>query len=189
MGILDWVFGRSRGKTPLKGSSRAVQALRNSGLEPPPTHTPPARSSNHLPLGRFGQHRHKPSGEWVQTTTVESVVGIPHRKDSVEKFCAAVAKAERSGRRYGVRLVQERANKFDPLAIAVEGYAANQSWHIGYLDKDLSRDLYRDLLNSGIPIEGELYSVWIADNGFIDVKILVLAPPGHGMKARLKRNT
>lgn len=140
-----------------------------------------------LRTGRFGADRHKPRGEWVQTTTVVAVVGIQYRRSEVTKFCRAVQAAERSKKvHYGVRLRPEPTNPHDANAIAVDGVVENQRWHVGYLDRDTADELNRDLISMGVPIAAELYNLWVGDDGYADIKIIILAPPGYGMKTRLK---
>lgn len=142
---------------------------------------------------RIGQARHKPVGDWVQTTMVVSIAGIQFRKRDVEAFVKAVRQAEFAGLRYGVRLEHQPRNEHDPNAIAVFGQAETKGWfrsglrewHIGFLDRDTACELVRDLLARGISIAGELYQIYVGDEGFIDVKVIVLAPPGHSMKKRL----
>ncbi|WP_309085735.1 HIRAN domain-containing protein [Chelativorans sp.] len=139
-----------------------------------------------LPSGKFGQDRYKPDGKWVQTTTAVKVVGLQHRQDAVRSFVMAVALAEGEGQRYGVRLRPDPANPHDKNAIAVDGYVSMDRWHIGFLDRVTAKELHRDLISVGIPIEAELYSLWRGDDGYIDVNLIVLAPPGHSMKKRLR---
>jgi hypothetical protein len=90
---------------------------------------------------KFGQDRHHPPGEWVQTTHLEEVVGVSFRKDAARKFCAAVKDSERRGAFYGLRLERQPDNPHDPNAIAVYGVATvfrwfrkpqRKEWHIGF---------------------------------------------------------
>lgn len=166
MGIFDWLFGRS--------SSDEVKYVRGP-------------LTGKLPRGRFGQDRHKPEGQWVQTTTVTTVVGIQHRRNDVELFCQAVEAAARKQQRYGVRLRPTPDNPHDQNAIAVDGFAGGQTWHVGFLDRDTAKEITRDLVLKGIPIDAELYRIWIADDGYIEIQVIVLAPPGNSTKVRLKR--
>ncbi|MFD1744062.1 HIRAN domain-containing protein [Rhizobium helianthi] len=125
----------------------------------------------------------------MQTTTVVKVAGVQHRKRDVSAFIAAVRAAERGGLIYGVRLIPEPSNRYDANAIAVMGFAGQREWQIGYLERDLAREINRDLIDKGLPVAGELYAVWVGDNGFVDISIIVLAPPGNGLKARLRRRS
>jgi hypothetical protein len=166
MGFFNWLFGHK----PSEQSGH--------------TRGPLTRS---LPRGRFGQDRHGPQGAWVQTTNVRQIVGIQHRRNDVEAFCQAVHSAERGGQLYGVNLRPEPHNTHDRNAIAVDGFAGGRKWHVGYLDRNTAEEINRDLLSKGVPIDGELYAIWIADDGYIEIKVIVLAPPGNSMKVRLKR--
>lgn len=110
-------------------------------------------------------------------------------------FSKAVEKAERKGLRYGVRLEPQPDNPHDRQAIAVYGFAERSGlfkrkpgeWHIGFIPADLAAEITTELLSDGIPIAAELYSVFEGTDDFFDVKIIVLAPPGHGVKARSRR--
>lgn len=140
-----------------------------------------------LNTGKFGQHRYQPPGEWVQTTLVEKVVGLNHRLDNLLTFCTVVQHAERNGNPYGVELRPEPLNPYDQNAIAVDGVYAGKRWHLGYLDRSLASELHEDLISAGVPISAELYSIWLGDDGYADVNVIILAPAGHGHKARIKR--
>ena len=50
---------------------------------------------------------------------------------------------------------------------------------------DLAAELHRDLLNSGVPIAADLYSIYKQDE-FIDINLIVLAPPGYGVSVRTR---
>lgn len=162
MGLFSWLFGSKTGKR------RAPSVWRPS-----------------LPSGKFGQDRHKPEGKWVQTTTTLKVAGVRHRQDAVHDFMRAVARAQGGSTRYGVNLRPDPTNAHDKNAIAVDGYAGSDRWHIGFLDRDTAAELHRDLISNGIRIDAELYSLWRGDDGYVDVNVIVLAPPGHSMKKRL----
>jgi len=144
---------------------------------------------------KFGQDRHRPAGEWVQATLVEDVVGVAHRKHAAFQFATAVRSAERRSLHYGIALELEPNNPHDRHAIKVIGMAEQRrffggtrrsAWHIGYLPRETSSELHQDLLSQGIPIAAELYYVFL-DRDFVDLKIIVLAPPGHSHGARRER--
>lgn len=143
-------------------------------------------------MARYGQDRHKPDGRWVQTTAAESVVGIHHRKRDAIAFAKAARKAEQRGLVYGVHLEHQPNNPHDRNAIAVFGVAdvkgwfrrRTGEWHIGYLDRDLAADIVRDLVSKGLPVAAELYSIYEGNDGFLDFKVIVLAPPGYSTKKR-----
>lgn len=138
--------------------------------------------------GRYGKERHGVPGDWVQTTMMIRLAGGNHRLDNVHAYTNAVIQAERNGREYGLTLVPEPSNAHDRNAIAVYGVAGGGKWHIGYLDADTAEEINRDLVSKSIPIAAELYEIWIGNDDGIDVKLIVLAPPGNGTKARLKRS-
>ena len=145
---------------------------------------------------KFARDRHQPQGEWVQTSNLESVVGIPFRKEAVKHFSRAVSEAERKGLFYGLRLVQEPDNPHDTNAIVVIGFAeikgwfrrVTRDWQIGYVPAELAEEIGRDLVAQRIPIAAELYSIYEGRDEFFDVKFFVLAPPGNGVKARMKHS-
>jgi hypothetical protein len=58
--------------------------------------------------------------------------------------------------------------------------------NVGYLDRGTAGGITRDLVSKGIPAAAELYNLWVGDDGYIKIKIIILAPPGYGMKARLR---
>lgn len=97
---------------------------------------------------------------------------------------------------YGVELEPEPTNPKDPNAIAVYGVAevsglfrkrVRKRLHIGYLPRETAAEIRRDLISKGLPIAGELYSIYRGAGGFLDVNVIVLAPPGHSRSAREKR--
>jgi hypothetical protein len=143
---------------------------------------------------RIGQDRHRPEGDWVQTTMVEKVVGVHHRKRDARAFVEAVRRAESKGLIYGLQLEHQPNNPHDRNAIAVFGVAevrgwfrrGMREWHVGFLDRDLAAELHRDLISKGLPIGAELYAIYVGDEGFIDINLIVLAPPGHGHKKRVE---
>lgn len=162
MGLISWLFG-------------------SSGVVPTPVAT-------RLEPGRFGKDRHAPPGQWVQTTMMLKVAGVMHRRDAATAFANSIRISERSGAAYGVEVEPEPENPHDRNAVAVYGVARGSRWHVGYLDAHTAEEINRDLISKGIPIAAELYEIWVGDDGFIDIKIIVLAPPGNSLKARLKRN-
>jgi len=141
---------------------------------------------------RYGQNRYRPDGEWVKTTLTESVVGVHYRKADAIAFARAARKAEAKGLVYGVELEHRPDNEHDPNAIAVIGFAERKGWfkctvnrwHIGYLDRDIAAEIVGDLASKGIPVAAELFSIYESDNGYLDFKVIVLAPPGNSMKVR-----
>ena len=141
---------------------------------------------------KYGRDRHKPAGEWVQTTHIEKVTGVAYCKTEALAFSKAAKKAERQGCIYGVRLEMEPENPVDKNAIMVWGVAESRGWlgrvklrewHIGYLSVALAAELHRDLLSMGRPIAAELYSIF-EDGEFFDFNIIILAPKGFGVASR-----
>lgn len=98
----------------------------------------------------------------------------------------AVRAAELARRPYGVHLRPDPGNPHDPNAIAAYGFADGKTWHVGFLDRDTAQEITRDLISNGVAIDAELYAIWVADDGYIEIKLIVLAPPGHSMKKRLR---
>lgn len=148
-----------------------------------------------MPAEKFGQARHKPEGRWVQATTALSVYGVQYRRDAAQAFASAVKAADRQGRTYGASLELEPNNKADSNAIRVIGQCEVKrlfraprwaEWHIGYLDRETAAELHRDYLDNGTPISVELYSIYRSGD-FLDIKVIVLAPPGHGLSQRNRR--
>jgi hypothetical protein len=144
---------------------------------------------------KFGMARHKPTGQWVQTTALLTVAGSNHRRADVERFFNAVRAAETRSLLYGVRLILEPENRHDPNAIAVYGFAEGKgwfgkskvrSWHVGYLPAEDAADVQSNILGRGLPIEAELYSLY-ANNDYREIRIFVLAPPGNSESARRRR--
>jgi hypothetical protein len=115
------------------------------------------------------------------------VAGIHHRRVDVRHFCSCVQTAERAGRHYGVDLLPEPENPHDRNAIAVYGHVGRASWKIGYLDRDTAKEITNDVLKKGLTITAELYSIWLGYDGYCDVNVIVLAPPGHSMSSRYRR--
>ena len=141
---------------------------------------------------KYGRDRHKPAGEWVQTTHIEKVTGVAYCKTEALAFSKAAKKAERQGCIYGVRLELEPENPVDKNAVMVWGVAESRGWlggikqaewHIGYLSAALAAELHRDLLSMGRPIAAELYSIF-EDGEFFDFNIIILAPKGFGVASR-----
>jgi hypothetical protein len=137
----------------------------------------------------FATDRHHPPGEWVQASISEKVAGIAYRLKDARSFANAARKAEAAQLRYGIELEPEPNNLHDPYAIKVHGFAESKNWfsklsirywHIGYLPADLAEFVHSKLLNRGVTIDALLYKIYMRDT-FIDVTIIVLAPPGNSM--------
>ena len=48
----------------------------------------------------------------------------------------------------------------------------------------MAAEIIEDLVRKNIPVVAELYSIYEGSDGFLDFKIIVLAPPGHSVKVR-----
>ena len=147
---------------------------------------------------KFGKDRHRPPGEWVQTTELESVVGIQYRKAAAQAFANAVEQAERSGLSYGLQLELQPNHPQDANAIAVYGVAEckrwlrgplRREWLVGYLVREMAAEVHEELISKSVSIAAELYEIYEGDGGFIDIKYFVLAPPGHSASVRRRART
>ena len=127
---------------------------------------------------------------------VEEVWGVHHRKENARAFCHAVKAAEKAGREYGIALAPQPDNPHDPNAIGVLGqcmvklwFRAPQlrEWHIGYVQRDLAKELNNEFLSKDITIASELYEIF-EQGDFFEIKFIVLAPSGHSHSARMKRS-
>lgn len=189
MSIIKRLYGRGAEARALRysiGEGVAHRTLRDVfvGLEITVTVTGHVASAG---VSKFGQDRFIPRGSWLETTNVISINEPNELRGNLQEFGAAVRTLESTSGKYGVRLRRERFNKRDAHAIAVDGYAGGNSWHIGYLSRDLAREIYSDLLNRGVPVEAALESVLDRDGRFGNVRIQLLAPPAYGVKDRRKR--
>ncbi len=92
-------------------------------------------------------------------------------------------KVSRKRLEYGVEF--ERGNREDPNAIKVIGFAENsgwfgrtdfQEWHIGYLGKELAKELHTNLLAKDQEIAAVLHAV-LVKNSEVEIKLTVVSPP------------
>ena len=105
---------------------------------------------------------------------------------------AAARKAEAQRLQYGVQLEHQPNNRHDRNAIAVYGVAERKGWfrsgvkewHIGYLDRELAAEIVEDLISKNIQVGAELYFIYEGGDHYLDLKVIVLAPPGYGEKVR-----
>lgn len=146
----------------------------------------------------FGRDRHRPAGDWVQFTSLLNVAGIHHRREAAAIFAGLVKRAEQKGWTYGVALLPEPYNPQDPFAIRVYGVAQSkklfgpvtvEQGHIGYLPREEAEAVHRELIGPGLPFQAELYSIFVSDGGFIDIKMAVLGPKGTSASARKRRDS
>ena len=117
------------------------------------------------------------------------------RKTDALAFARAVRTAEQKGWHYGVRLEPEPSNPHDPNAIKVIGHAlvmppsgaaAERSWHIGYVPREIAEELVEDLFSKNHPCAAELYGVYV-DHDFIRIEFFVLVPKGSPGATRTAR--
>lgn len=144
---------------------------------------------------QFGLHRHRPPGNWVQTTPLLAVQGVTHHSAEAKAFAAAVRMSEKSGWPYGVALRPEPENAFDPNAIKVLGLARNKplfrpardgEWHLGYVPKDVAAAVGEDIIKPGHAYCAELYDVTV-DPEFLQVRFFILLPADSPAKDRIAR--
>lgn len=143
---------------------------------------------------KYGKDRHKPEGQWVQTTHLSEVAGLVHRKPDVIAFANAVRKAEKRGLKYGLMIERQPNNQHDRNAIAIYGVAEvkgwfktqTRDWHIGFVPGDVAADVSPNLIDKGVPVAVELYQIVQGTDGYYEVKFFILAPPGNGVAKRLK---
>lgn len=145
---------------------------------------------------RFAEDRHRSPGDWVQFTNVLDVVGVVHRLTDGQAFARAAQIAERRRLMYGVNLQFEPNNPHDRNAIAVIGAAdcpglfgvKAKEWKIGYLPREVAADVVSELIEPSLAVSVELYSIYRTDR-YLEIRIIVLAPPGHSHSARMKRKS
>jgi hypothetical protein len=147
---------------------------------------------------KYATDRHQPPGDWVGFTLATSVVGVSMSKPAARAFASAARLAERRGWAYGVTPQWEPNNPHDPNAIAVIGMAESRGcfggrrlgeWKIGYLPREVAEEVVTTLAEPGFPVGLELYSIYEGREGYIDIKVVVLGPPGtsHSARRRAKR--
>ena len=121
-----------------------------------------------------------------------AVAGINYRQRAVGQFLRAVRTAEAKGWRYGVLLDEEPANRHDANAIAVVGFAClknwfgqrKEKWKIGYVAREDAADLQDNIIKEGGKISAELYKIYVEPEGWIDIKIQLIASKGFDYKTR-----
>jgi len=146
---------------------------------------------------KFGRDRYRPPGAWIQTTSLLDVMGIQYRKGDAHEYARAVQTAEQKGWPYGLRLEPEPTNRHDPNAIKVIGHAVTKRffffaptervWHIGYVPREIAKELVEDLIFVNHPYAAELYSIYRGRNDFIDIEFFVLVPKGSSGARRVAR--
>jgi len=144
---------------------------------------------------RYGEAGSMPPGNWVKATAVEEVYGLKYRQANVRAFCTAVAMAERKGLHYGLALAPQPDNPDDPSAIAILGQAFEKrwfrserlrEWHIGYVRRQLAKEIYEEFLSKSIPIASQLRNIYESGR-YIEINYFVLAPPGNSFSSRVRQ--
>lgn len=112
------------------------------------------------------------------------VVGIGYRRDAALKFAKAVMKCEAANRNYGVVGLREPSNPHDPNSIMVLGYWIERGWfggektrrvHVGYVPADFAAEIVKAYGRNRDP-DLSLYSVYLSDDGFVDITVIALRP-------------
>lgn len=141
----------------------------------------------------FAKDRHRPPGNWVIFSPMIELVVWRDIHDATSTFADLAQRAEKKGWPYGLELCPEPANPFDPNAVAVYGVSTYKGLFgpkrinrekIGYLPREHAALVVRELVQPGKAFGVELYSVYRTKNGYVNVKLLVLGPPGMSEKAR-----
>jgi len=55
------------------------------------------------------------------------------------------------------------------------------------LPSELAAEMCEEFVSKGVPIAAELYSIYEGKNGFLDFKVIILAPPGNSLSKRERR--
>lgn len=141
----------------------------------------------------FARDRHQPPGDWVIFSGLLEIAISARLRDAASTFADLAGAAERRGWYYAVELVPEPTNEFDPNAVAVVGIAEWKGLFgprrvnrekIGYLHREDAAEVTKELISPGRPYGAELYSIYRSRRGYLDIKVLVLGPPGFSEKAR-----
>ena len=143
---------------------------------------------------KFGRDRHAPTGDWARASEYLEAVGVHHRLSSTRQFASAVREAERRKLRYGIRLQPEPSNPHDRNAIRLVGHCevarlfggpAVKEWHVGYVDRETAERLNAKFISRGASLEGELYGIYVSDDGYIDINYFALSEPDAVREAKL----
>jgi hypothetical protein len=100
------------------------------------------------------------------------------------RFARAALKSEKADRQYGVLGVREPNNPHDPNAIMVLGRWVERGWFsgekmqsefVGYVPAELAAEIVKAYGPARDP-DLSLYSVYVADDGFVDITVIALRP-------------
>lgn len=148
-----------------------------------------------MSYAKFGQSSPKPAGDWVITSTAETVAGIHRHRPANEQFAAAVSLAEARGWGYGLFLLPEPHNPYDANALAIWGWCLTprflrqprrSEWHLGYVERGLAAEMHAYQRDHAIPIDIHLRHIYKSGR-YIDVSYFLLAPKGHSHSTRLRK--
>jgi hypothetical protein len=113
-----------------------------------------------------------------------SVAGIVHRKAHARRFAEGELRSDRKDLKYGLDAVREPNNPHDRNAVKLFGWWTGRGWFggmkrdlafIGYVPTHIAQAIvaaYGPDRNPDIA----LYSVYIGQDGFLDVKGIVIRP-------------
>ena len=113
-----------------------------------------------------------------------NVAGIAHRRDAALRFARAAMKCEKANRHYGVVGLRDLDNPHDSNAIRVIGQWVERGWfggektrhvHVGYVPADVAATIVEAYGTARNP-DFSLYSVYLGDDGFVDIKVIALGP-------------
>ncbi len=130
-------------------------------------------------------NKHRLDGDWRIFGEQESVTGIHHRKDDAKKYCQRAMKCDKKKLPFGIELIREPDNTYDPNAIMVVGWWTKKKLFskklitdyllIGYVQRDKSQEI-SEKAEENTPISGELNSIYIGKDDFLDINFVVLLP-------------
>ncbi|MCI4661033.1 MAG: HIRAN domain-containing protein [Neomegalonema sp.] len=87
------------------------------------------------------------------------VAGLGFRKTALNKFIASLKADAEQGFPFGLRLERDPTNGFDPNAVKVIGYTTEVSEHIGFVPKEMAREI-ADALPAETPLAADLKYVF-----------------------------
>lgn len=138
----------------------------------------------------FGKDRHRPSGEWIQTTPLLAVAGSHFRREDVQAYAKAVLAAEKKQLHYGLEVVRDGDNPHDRNAVKVIGRVTvkslfrepkTQRWHIGYVPADIAGEISPTIIDAGHAYAAELYDVQ-KDGSDVGIRFFILLPSNSPVK-------
>lgn len=112
------------------------------------------------------------------------VAGIAHRRDAALRFAKAALKCEKANRHYGVVGLRDHDNPHDSNAIMIIAQWVERGWfggeksrnvQVGYVPADMAAAIVEAYGATRNP-DLSLYSVYLADDGYVDIKVIALRP-------------